>query len=445
MKKAKTLWFKTTKICILCSTLLSVMMLPNTVHASGNNFSAEEYAQKEKEGLDAGYSLEQFEQIMQIPDLPHEEKISDRGVTTFAAMSSDQTKIVQVAEAQLGKPYVSGAQGPNSFDCGGLVKYVYKQAVNIELPMGTYNQEKYGRDVSMSALQPGDLLFYGNRGSTYHVAIYVGNNQMIYAPQPGQKVKRTSLTYYYPSFAKRILKDTTPAPTVNASLDTVSMNTYDFLIDGWMTTTENIQSTTPFVFFMDSNTGKEITRLKMTRKSRTDVSAVYPTVNGSNVGWIIKGGTPEVLLGRQFKILVRYATDSQGNAWKLDKTFPTVYSLPGKVNDGNLDVIQTEGNLRKVIGWHAAWNSPKGTNRFVFLLENGKEVARAKIDSSITRTDVASYVGKNVAGVQNSGFQATFDVTKLKGKNLQIMHRYASDTLGNQIINDFYFPGTYKF
>lgn len=160
------------------------------------------------QALKAGFTEEQFEQIMSIPKVTSEEM--QTLTVKRAAMTSDQTKVVNKAKEQLGKPYVWGASGPGSFDCGGLVKYVYKQAVNIELPMGTFNQETYGKEASLGSLLPGDLLFYGTRGNTYHVGIYIGSNQMIHAPQPGQNVTTVDIKYFYPSFARRLLKESEP-------------------------------------------------------------------------------------------------------------------------------------------------------------------------------------------------------------------------------------------
>lgn len=118
--------------------------------------------------------------------------------------SSQATKVISIARQQLGKPYQYGAAGPNSFDCSGLVQYVFGK-VGISLPRTTYEQEKMGYEVSLNNLQPGDLLFWGNRGSSYHVAIYTGNGNMLYAPEPGQNVKEIQMKYWMPSFARRIL------------------------------------------------------------------------------------------------------------------------------------------------------------------------------------------------------------------------------------------------
>ena len=120
--------------------------------------------------------------------------------------TGDASAVVTLAASQLGKPYVWGASGANSFDCSGLTSYVYSHAAGVKLGRTTYDQVKQGTTVSMKNLQPGDLLFWGSASAPYYVGIYVGNNQYIHAATPGQGViKQTLSSYFYPSVAKRIL------------------------------------------------------------------------------------------------------------------------------------------------------------------------------------------------------------------------------------------------
>ncbi|WEO95790.1 NlpC/P60 family protein [Streptomyces sp. FXJ1.172] len=93
---------------------------------------------------------------------------------------------VAYAYGKLGSPYVWGATGPNAFDCSGLVQAAYRSA-GIHLPRTTYAQIDAGRRVSRSELQPGDLVFFYSGVS--HVGIYVGNGQMIHAPNPSAPVR----------------------------------------------------------------------------------------------------------------------------------------------------------------------------------------------------------------------------------------------------------------
>lgn len=87
-------------------------------------------------------------------------------------------------------------------DCSGFVDYVYANAEGKQLPHNTVALESYVNQKAVSQAQPGDLLFWGNHGSTYHTAIYVGNNQYAAAAKPGTNVSVYPLSqYFYPSFA----------------------------------------------------------------------------------------------------------------------------------------------------------------------------------------------------------------------------------------------------
>lgn len=115
------------------------------------------------------------------------------------------SSIIALAKQQLGKPYVWGAEGPNKFDCSGLVQYVYGK-LGVNLPRTTYDQVKVGVTVSMNKLKPGDLLFWGSPTAPYHVAIYIGKNQYVNSATPEQgTILQTISSYYYPTIAKRVL------------------------------------------------------------------------------------------------------------------------------------------------------------------------------------------------------------------------------------------------
>ncbi|MDT2893376.1 NlpC/P60 family protein [Lactococcus lactis] len=143
---------------------------------------------------------------MSIPYLESEEDVSrfyESQIRSRAALS-DGEKLVSEAKKYIGTPY-GYAEPPQQFTCDRLIKYVYKQALNIDLPGVTTNQEKLGTEVPLNNLQLGDLLFWGNRGATYHVALYIGNGQYIDAPQPGQSVRFQSIKNWSPNFARRII------------------------------------------------------------------------------------------------------------------------------------------------------------------------------------------------------------------------------------------------
>lgn len=114
--------------------------------------------------------------------------------------SSTAQTVVNAAKSQIGKPYVWGATGPNAYDCSGLVQYAYSQA-GKNVGRTTYQQAGAGQHVSVSQAQAGDILMWGD----YHDAIYVGNNQYVHAPQPGQNVTQATISsYFMPDYAIRV-------------------------------------------------------------------------------------------------------------------------------------------------------------------------------------------------------------------------------------------------
>ncbi|MEX0173494.1 C40 family peptidase [Streptomyces sp. LMG1-1-1.1] len=120
------------------------------------------------------------------------------------APSGAAAAIVAFARAQVGDAYVTGGTGPNSWDCSGLVQAAYRQA-NIDLPRISYQQSSMGTSVSLSNLQPGDILYWGSRSGSYHVAIYVGGGKYVGAQNSSTGVVERSLDWDMPSGAVRLL------------------------------------------------------------------------------------------------------------------------------------------------------------------------------------------------------------------------------------------------
>ena len=98
-------------------------------------------------------------------------------------------EVVAIAARYLGIPYVWGGASPSQgFDCSGLVMYVFAQ-VGVSLSHGATDQQRASTPVPLNALQPGDLVFYGNASYSYHVAIYVGGGRTIEAARTGTPVR----------------------------------------------------------------------------------------------------------------------------------------------------------------------------------------------------------------------------------------------------------------
>lgn len=99
---------------------------------------------------------------------------------------------VGYAESQIGKPYQWGAAGPDSYDCSGLVMWSYAQ-VGVYVDHWTGFQWNEGAHIPLSALRPGDLVFFATNTSDpntiHHVGMYIGNGQMVEAPYTGANVR----------------------------------------------------------------------------------------------------------------------------------------------------------------------------------------------------------------------------------------------------------------
>jgi cell wall-associated NlpC family hydrolase len=106
--------------------------------------------------------------------------------TSSVQVSGRAAAAVSYALAQVGKPYVYGAAGPSAFDCSGLTMASWAQA-GVSLPHSSSAQMGYGTPVSISALQPGDLVFYYSPVS--HVGIYIGNGMIVNAENPSVGVR----------------------------------------------------------------------------------------------------------------------------------------------------------------------------------------------------------------------------------------------------------------
>lgn len=131
----------------------------------------------------------------------YENFIAKYNLTQYDTMTADDFElvggkqdIVELAKSKIGSPYQLGASGPDAFDCSGFVYWVYGQK-GVSVPRSTASYSSYigsDREISWDEAQPGDILIVlaSERGTTYgHAAIYLGNDQYIHAPKPGDSVK----------------------------------------------------------------------------------------------------------------------------------------------------------------------------------------------------------------------------------------------------------------
>ncbi|MDQ0930285.1 C40 family peptidase [Streptomyces turgidiscabies] len=136
---------------------------------------------------------------------------SDSGTTSgsgtsqvTAPASGSVATVISFLKAQLGDTYIMGATGPDAWDCSSLVQAAFRQ-VGVDLPRVSQDQSTVGTEVSLSNVQVGDILYWGAKGSAYHVAVYVGNGQYLDAANPSKGVVIQDLSGYPASGAVRVL------------------------------------------------------------------------------------------------------------------------------------------------------------------------------------------------------------------------------------------------
>jgi len=134
-----------------------------------------------------------------------EEQVTSKKEETISKTKGEE--IVEYAKKYLGYKYVYGGSSPKTgFDCSGLTQYVYKH-FGYTISRSSKAQANNGKAVSKSDLQPGDLLIFKNQSLTAigHVGIYIGNNKMIHASEPGVGVVITNLNASGYNYNKRFV------------------------------------------------------------------------------------------------------------------------------------------------------------------------------------------------------------------------------------------------
>ena len=116
-------------------------------------------------------------------------------------VNAKANKALEFCKSKLGTPYLWGGTGPR-YDCSGLMMKAY-QSVGINIPRTSKQQSTFGKAVSRSNLQVGDLVFFGS--PVHHVGMYVGNNQYIHSPKTGDVVKISNLTRKDYAGARRVV------------------------------------------------------------------------------------------------------------------------------------------------------------------------------------------------------------------------------------------------
>lgn len=116
-----------------------------------------------------------------------------------AVSSGLRSDVVLYAMGLIDTDYRFGGSNPASgLDCSGMVSYIFEHAAGVKLPHSAYRIAEIGREIELSQLQPGDLVFFNTSGEPFsHVGIYVGRDQFIHAPSTNGRIKTSSFRSGY--------------------------------------------------------------------------------------------------------------------------------------------------------------------------------------------------------------------------------------------------------
>ena len=159
------------------------------------------------EGTDHAYISTRDNNVEVRYALPEAIKFSPLEEAAQAAASL-RTQVVNYALQFVGNPYVWGGTSlTNGVDCSGFTMQVMKH-FGVSLPHYSGSQAKMGKSVSSSEMRPGDLVFYANSGGTVnHVAMYIGNGQVVHAASSRSGIKISSWNYRTPKTIRNVLGD----------------------------------------------------------------------------------------------------------------------------------------------------------------------------------------------------------------------------------------------
>lgn len=116
--------------------------------------------------------------------------------------------LVEYAVQFVGNRYVYGGTNPNTgADCSGFTSSVMRHSAGVELPHSSAGQSGYGRAVSAADVRPGDLVFYGNGSRINHVALYIGDGQVVHASNARNGIRISNWTYRNPVKIVNVMGD----------------------------------------------------------------------------------------------------------------------------------------------------------------------------------------------------------------------------------------------
>ena len=128
-----------------------------------------------------------------------EEEIQEEAATAEELSAAARQNLVDYALQFVGRPYRAGGNDPHTgADCSGFVKYVMQHGAGISMNRSSRSQATQGTQIGANQMQPGDLIFYGNGSRINHVAMYIGNGQIVHASTERTGIKISTWNYRSP-------------------------------------------------------------------------------------------------------------------------------------------------------------------------------------------------------------------------------------------------------
>ncbi|MEU5049930.1 C40 family peptidase [Streptomyces sp. NPDC021096] len=180
---------------------------PTPSQGPGETAAPEVHETREATGVQEASKVPEEPKVVDLPDEvdvlnvveePEGPEAAEAADASDEVAARDLERAIAFALRQIGEPYGYGGDGPQRWDCSGLVQQAYRRA-GIRLPRVAADQYRATLRIPRSALRRGDLVFWSTNGrasGVHHVAIYVGGGRYIEAARPGTKVRVSDFSFY---------------------------------------------------------------------------------------------------------------------------------------------------------------------------------------------------------------------------------------------------------
>ena len=230
-----------------------------------------------------------------------------------------------------------------------------------------------------------------------------------------------------------------------ASMDYQEINNQGQLnAGGWHATNESAGKDYHFIIAYDQTNHREIGRQQIAgtdqQVKRDDVAGRYHVAGAERSGFNVGFDLSKVIANTSvIRLISRYSSDANGNSDYIDYWFAPINV--NRDNVANLDGAKLVNGKLRFSGWHASNLAADKPNRFLIIFDRtlGREVARQRITTNVSRQDVARVYPK-IINADQSGFNVEFDLTGLDfNHQLQVISRYSSSQDGNSNYLDYGF------